>query len=207
MNLFVLDKNSKKSVRYHCDKHVVKLILEAVQMLYCAYHVLEADDDAWKASSPTPLKLTHKNHPINKWVRTNASSYDFTVDYAANLLDEYTLRYGKIHSYKEHVDWLSKNKPSKLDKSNQLTLMPVAMPEEYRVQPMNDWDDVVKSYRTYYIKEKLRFCSYKGVEWPDWLPDKSTFIAPVSSPKKSKTKSNSSSTTTTSRKAKLNATK
>jgi len=28
MNIFVLDYNPKKAAEYHCDKHVVKMILE-----------------------------------------------------------------------------------------------------------------------------------------------------------------------------------
>jgi hypothetical protein len=37
MNIFVLDKDPHAAAHYHCDKHVVKMILEAGQML-CAAH-------------------------------------------------------------------------------------------------------------------------------------------------------------------------
>jgi len=30
MNIFVLDYNPKKAAEYHCDKHVVKMILETL---------------------------------------------------------------------------------------------------------------------------------------------------------------------------------
>ena len=33
MNIFVLDDDIEKCARYHCDKHVVKMILESAQML------------------------------------------------------------------------------------------------------------------------------------------------------------------------------
>ena len=33
MNIFILDKNPKIAAEYHCDKHVVKMILESAQML------------------------------------------------------------------------------------------------------------------------------------------------------------------------------
>lgn len=36
MNIFVLDWNPKKAARYHCDKHVVKMILESAQILCTA---------------------------------------------------------------------------------------------------------------------------------------------------------------------------
>ena len=39
MNIFVLDETPKKSAEYHCDKHVVKMILESGQMM-CTSHWL-----------------------------------------------------------------------------------------------------------------------------------------------------------------------
>ncbi|KYQ93167.1 hypothetical protein DLAC_05801 [Tieghemostelium lacteum] len=188
MNLFVLDKNTKTSVRYHCDKHVVKLILEAIQMLYCAFHILDEGNDDWKKSAPsTYMKLTHKNHPINKWVRLNDKTYDYTLEYASELLQEYTLRYSKIHSSHVHYEWLSKNKPKNIVYSNSssVPVMPLAMPDQYKSLPTVSWDDVVTSYRNYYLGEKLSFCSYKGVDWPDWIPVSSR---PVKVPKPKQTK-------------------
>ena len=37
MNIFLLDKDPKIAAQYHCDKHVVKMILESAQMLCSAY--------------------------------------------------------------------------------------------------------------------------------------------------------------------------
>ncbi|EGC35247.1 hypothetical protein DICPUDRAFT_92059 [Dictyostelium purpureum] len=186
MNLFFLDIVSKKSARYHCDKHVVKLILEATQMLYSVWHLCEPNE-AWKTKAPSNyMKLTHKNHPLSKWVRTNNQTYDMVTEYCNSLLEEYTLRYGKIHSSKLHMDWLEKNYPSNLPKSNDLPLMPLCMPDTYKVTPSTKWSDVVDSYRAYYVGEKLHFCSYKGVEWPEWLPPRP--IQTKTEPKSKKTK-------------------
>ena len=30
MNIFILDEDPKKAAEYHCDKHVVKMILESI---------------------------------------------------------------------------------------------------------------------------------------------------------------------------------
>ena len=40
MNIFVLDKTPEMSAKYHCDKHVVKMILESGQMLCTAHWTL-----------------------------------------------------------------------------------------------------------------------------------------------------------------------
>jgi len=39
MNIFFLDFDVKKCAEYHCDKHVVKMILETAQLLCSAHHV------------------------------------------------------------------------------------------------------------------------------------------------------------------------
>ena len=33
MNIFILDRDPKVCAQYHCDKHVVKMILETAQMI------------------------------------------------------------------------------------------------------------------------------------------------------------------------------
>ncbi|KAN0028767.1 hypothetical protein ACTFIV_010620 [Dictyostelium citrinum] len=199
MNLFYLDLVASTSARYHNDKHVVKLILEATQLLYSTWHLMEPTSD-WKLKAPNPMKLTHTNHPLTKWVRTNNKTYDIVSDYCHSLLQEYTTRYGKIHSCKAHMDFLTNNYPSQLPISMaQAPIMPLCMPDIYKVIPTNSWSDVVSSYRNYYIGEKLHFSSYKGVEWPSWLPPKSQAGTPtiVKKKKTSKLPKASKQTTTT----------
>ena len=66
MNIFILDKDPKTAAEYHCDKHVIKMILETAQML-CTAH--------WETGSQAPYRATHKNHPCTKWTRLNTSNY------------------------------------------------------------------------------------------------------------------------------------
>ena len=58
MNIFILDKDPKTAAEYHCDKHVLKMILETAQML-CTAH--------WETGGQAPYRATHKNHPCTKW--------------------------------------------------------------------------------------------------------------------------------------------
>ena len=67
MNIFYLDKNPDLSAQLHCDKHVVKMILEYAQMLSTAHRVLDNSQDVYK--------IAHKNHPCTIWVRENKSNY------------------------------------------------------------------------------------------------------------------------------------
>ena len=56
MNIFVLSKNPQIAAHLHCDKHVVKMILETAQLLYSAHPVI-----------PGGYKRTHVNHPCAVW--------------------------------------------------------------------------------------------------------------------------------------------
>ena len=44
MNIFVLDKNPIKAAQQHCDKHVVKMIVESGQMLSTAHRILDGKE-------------------------------------------------------------------------------------------------------------------------------------------------------------------
>jgi hypothetical protein len=53
MNIFHLDKSPEVSALYHCDKHVVKMILETGQMLSTAYQRhCGIDEELYKPAYP-----------------------------------------------------------------------------------------------------------------------------------------------------------
>ena len=116
MNIFVLDKNPVLAAKYNCDKHCVKMILEAGQMLCVAHwigalrsvnkelgdfkRVREAKWYAEENADPSlipPWTLTHTRHPCTIWTSENTGNYMWHVQLMRSLLDEYTLRYEKTH--------------------------------------------------------------------------------------------------------------
>ena len=154
MNIFVLDKNPEKAAKMLCDKHVTKMILESAQML-CTAH--------WMRNSSAPYKATHKNHPCTKWVRKSYGNYNWLLKHALTLVKEYKKTYGKKHKTLEVLKWCEKNKP-KLNMRRR-TKFVQAMPEKYHDK------DVVKAYRDYYLKEKLRFCRWKARKIPKFVKE------------------------------------
>ena len=60
MNIFVLDDNPKLCAMVHCDKHVVKMILETAQMICTKHHLVIGHD------YDIPYKSTHVNYPCNR---------------------------------------------------------------------------------------------------------------------------------------------
>ena len=95
MNIFYLDKDPVIAAQMHCDKHVVKMILESAQLMSTAHRFLDGDRYADKNGL---YKLTHKNHPTAIWVRKSKENYMWTWNLLDALLQEYTKRYNKHHN-------------------------------------------------------------------------------------------------------------
>lgn len=175
MNLFFLSLYAAFIAKYHCDKHVVKMILETAQMLYTCHHLCNSSD--WQSQTElTPYRPTHANHPTCMWVRSSEANYKFTVQVGLELCYEYTRRYGKVHKCQPHLEWLAENIPDRLElvtnpKSyysvrghpDGCTPIPLAMPEEYH------HPNAVVAYRRYYRGDKRRFAKWAHSETPFWF--------------------------------------
>jgi len=167
MNIFLLDWSPQIAAQYHCDKHVVKMILECAQLLYCAHWVLNPQyvpEDAYKK--------THPNHPSAIWTRESIENYEFVQELAMELCKEYTFRYEKIHKTQKHIDWL-RTPPFNIPA---ITMTPfrLAMPDKYKT------DDPVEAYKIFYRESKMKdrgIVSYKKREWPEFL-SKIDILAP-----------------------------
>ena len=159
MNIFFLDFDTNKCAEYHCDKHVVKMILETAQLL-CGVH--------WVLGDEAPYKLTHRNHPCAIWTRECLENYIWLADLCLELCKEYTYRYGKRHKSQDIIEWCLVNKPKINDIG--FTTPPMAMPDEYKV------DDVIESYRNYYRGAKADFAKWKNREIPEWFLNSEVFI-------------------------------
>jgi hypothetical protein len=166
MNIFFLDYDTKKCVEYHCDKHVVKMILETAQLL-CGVHHL-TPQVAPQVAPQVPYKLSHKNHPCAIWTRESLSNYLYLCDLGLELCKEYTYRYGKRHKSQDVIEWCLCNKPMIIDLG--FTTPPMAMPDEYKVM------DVVQSYRNYYMGAKKSFAVWKNRKVPEWFSNNEVFM-------------------------------
>ena len=160
MNIFFLDFDVKKCEEYHCDKHVVKMILETAQLLCSAHHV---------TGGSAPYKLSHKNHPCSIWVRSSLSNYLYLCELGLKLGEEYTHRYGKKHKSVEVIEWCLVNRPNIHDVD--FTSPPLAMGDEYKIG-----NDVIESYRNYYKGAKSKIVSWKNREKPFWFEKKELIL-------------------------------
>lgn len=167
MNIFYLDKTPSLAAAYHCDKHVVKMILETAQMLSAAHHHY---DSLWRDKVYKP---THINHPMTQWVIAKPVHYYWARRLLWCLLYEYSERYGKSHkteSIYKYLCFIPHNKDTAIcleDQMHDFDEPPQCMPDQYKC------DDTVQAYRTYYMHEKSSFAKWdKTRAQPWWYSDK-----------------------------------
>ncbi len=101
MNIFVVDSCPIKSAQMLPDKHVVKMSLEACQMISIIYSswylnwgtIPKADGTAYATK-----RGVFKNHPCTIWAATNYENLAWLIVHGQALCDEYFYRYGKVHA-------------------------------------------------------------------------------------------------------------
>ena len=152
MNIFVLHKDPYQAAYQMCDKHVVKMILESAQMLCAVYD-----------NGTAPYKRAFYNHPCTIWARESQENYEWLLDHAYAMCQEYTRRYGKVHKSIHAIEWCGKNYHKLSLPRTGLTPFAQAMPEQYKN------DDAVVAYRDFYKSEKRKFLNYRKRTAPSWL--------------------------------------
>ena len=194
MNLFILSHHPRIAAKYHLDKHVVKMILEACQLLYTAHWAFAypelldcksaiALSKKQKELSPPQSVLTapvsktrseepgfrpcHIHHPCAKWVRKTLGNYKWAAELALGLAQEYEYRWPGhgAHSCKAHAEWLLANPPKEVPKKSR-TRFVQAMDERFQQK------DSVEAYREYYRiskGEERGMLKYTRREPPDFL--------------------------------------
>ena len=95
MNIFYLHKDPEISAKMHCDKHVVKMIIEYAQLMSTAHRILDGDEyegrtkigrriRRWKHPNKnienTIYKASHINHSNDDIILMILSPY-FVIKY------------------------------------------------------------------------------------------------------------------------------
>lgn len=161
MNLFLLALDVKQCAEEHADVHVVKMPLEATQMLVTAWHCARVPF-VWTFP---PYKPTHVNHPCAIWIRNDPAHYYWALQYGLALCKEYTKRYGKIHACEYVISSLSKMGPPPTNEHQKVPrygtagipstvqTFPVCINEDVLAQCIVNDDhtvNVLETYKNYY---------------------------------------------------------
>ena len=158
MNLFILSLLQRECAEYMIDKHVHKILLEAVQMLCTAMHLLN------KTSDPNLYRISHKNHPVSIWCRESRENFVWTLDLIDALHEEWQYRHDheKIHKSYIVAQYIRERIPDNFPTSG-LTPFALAMPDVYKTS------DPVESYRAYYRSDKASIATWKKRSKPAWF--------------------------------------
>ena len=183
MQLFILHQRPSRCAHLYVDVHVVKILLEAVQLLYTTWHLFAARDsldyigvarrNTMRRAIATPARVyrkTHMHHPIVQWIMQRRAHYVWTVRHALALCAEYSARFaGRTHACEEHVRWLARVSGAPLldrffgcdDRETELVNeFCIAIPQantgsSCRQLRMMPGSDAVRAYRQYYAAVKL----------------------------------------------------
>ena len=155
MNIFVLDTDIKKCAEYHCDQHVIKMILESVQILCAALY---------KHGFQTPYKPTHQKHPCVLWAEHSYDNFIWLKKLVKTLNEEYKYRFEKTNDHKS-IDVLLEISEHCYKKRG-LTEFAQAMPDKYKVE-----GNPVLAYRKFYLGEKMGFARWTKRNIPFWIKE------------------------------------
>ena len=167
MNIFYTDSDPCAAAQSLPDKHIVKMPVEAVQMLVsaCLRHGYQPNVITKKG---TVHKGGYANHPSTVWAGDTIANFRWTLIWGIALAAEYKYRYGKVHFAQGQLFQLMEA-ADELEQqlSGDLTPPALAMPDECKS------DDPVESYRCC-IRQKVAtkpasFVWNKGTPAPSWL--------------------------------------
>lgn len=154
MNIFWFHRNLQKCAQMHCQKHLVKQLLESAQMLCTVKHL---------HGEPVKYKPTHIKHPCVLWVNKSSDNWSALHDLTYFLNEEYKFRFNKKVNHKSW-DIVKDMSPPLSLKSRGITLFPQAMPDEYKHE-----EDAVIAYRRYFIGEKQHLANWGRRDPPYWF--------------------------------------
>lgn len=181
MNIFYLDNDPVKAAKMHCDKHVVKMIIEYAQLMSTAHRMIDGEMYLGKTANGRNIKrwrlpderedilykASHINHPSSIWVRKSNNNYNWLYALFIALCDEYTYRYGKVHQTDATLRMALKMPPKGIP-VGYLYPVPQAMPDDAKMR------DPLDAYRNYYIKYKRDFAKWTKRSVPEWFEQLNT---------------------------------
>lgn len=151
MNIFYFDADIETCARYHCDAHVVKMILESVQIL-CTV--------SWMQDIPAPYRPTHQKHPCVLWANQSIANWLWLKELAQALNQEYLYRFNHVVNHRSY------------DVIQLLTLPPlpnIGLTERPQVMPLEYQDDSpIEAYRRYFVCRKSHIAKWTKRPVPAW---------------------------------------
>lgn len=177
MNIFILSpettwaKHLDQQVQSMCDRHIVKMIAESVQMLVTA--AVAAPCDLPITAPCQPLSASMAKHPCTQWTAQNPTNFNYLAVLALAMCYEHQHRYplSPQHAY---MPWLQDVVESLSRTGYGLhtampTLFAVAVKDPAMRSVNTPLHQAVNIYRDYYVRDKHKFATWKRRAKPLWF--------------------------------------
>ena len=186
MNIFILNDDPVVAAQEQCDKHVVKMIVESAQMLSTAHRMIDGVIEKRPSKSGKTTvsyykllderedilyKAVHFNHPCSVWSRESCCNYSWHYEHFIALCEEYTYRYGKVHSTETKLRDILSKLPKNINRVGGMTPFKLALKSNPECVVLGlGGTDAVATYRNFYQTKQKRF----KMEWtkrpvPGWF--------------------------------------
>jgi len=164
MNIFVLDRDPDIAAKYHCDKHVNKMIIESCQLLSTAIRQHYDDDFLYNFTRPwEAMQNYNPNGRFVQWLLESKENMSWLSRLAGRLCVEFVHRNGKSHGVAPRLVGVNRV-PLRSFPDVPMT------PFRYAVStPI--FDDPVLTYRYYYVHHKRHIKIWAQSEPPIWWLD------------------------------------
>lgn len=171
MNIFALDRDPRIAAEMMCDQHVVKMIIESVQMFSA---VIDMNyNDSYKDASNTPpshslglfgYPKSVRKHPCTLWVAKSRGNYKWLIKHTRAMCLEYSKRYNRSHK-SEGLVMIAEAQMKYLDfEQEQKTEFVQAMPDDVKKK------DPIQGYRNFYNLYKFAFARWQKTRpAPEWF--------------------------------------
>ena len=187
MNIFLLSNTLNPAVHYdeqaifHCDKHVVKMIVESTQMLVTALSsgklptgMRNYIPDSMTTMPCKPLGIAMQKHPCTLWVCESMTNFNYLARLAWMLCLEHNYRYplSPDNAYRKWLGelstWLETDFDLWLD-SPLPKHFAVAIKDADKRSTHTAHREAVALYRSYYVDDKAGFATWKRRGTPVWF--------------------------------------
>jgi hypothetical protein len=175
MNIFVTSPDPRECAKVLPDKHIVKMPLECCQMLSIVA------SDKWGHGFGELPKLNgepyktdkgaFRNHPCTIWAGEFVMNWRWLIKHGISLCEEYTNRYGKVHSCLHTLAYADQIFPygDPTGRSGKDTTPFVrAMPDEFKLDTSID---TFTAYKMYISSKPWVSKNYRKIpsRKPNWI--------------------------------------
>jgi hypothetical protein len=167
MNIFVVDVRPEIAARQLCNRHIIKMPSETVNLLLWPFKLQGIDLP--KNENGETIRLSHLNHPCSIFTRLNSVNYNWVWSHYFYLCAEYKERYKRTHGSFIYNQFILENYSKlNLPYGDNLTDFPRCFGNVINLEDSNDIC-TVDLYHKYYWLDKQEFARWPSIDKiPSW---------------------------------------